>query len=88
MNITNDISKEFKWNPCDAIIGRKLIELEETPEAIKYFAQRCNELTDYAYWFFLSTLWVSYSGHSDLELWKRLFSSDRSKRKNKFCLYR
>lgn len=77
----NDISKEFKWNPCDAIIAKKLLELEETPEAIKYFAERCNELTDYAYWFFLSTLWVSYSGFSDLELWKKLFSSDRSKRK-------
>lgn len=77
----NDISNEFKWNPCDAIIGKKLVELEETPEAIKYFADRCNELTDYAYWFFLSTLWVSYSGFSDLELWKKLFSSNRAKRK-------
>lgn len=36
-----------------------------------------NELSDYAYWFMLSTLWVSYSGFSDLELWKELFSSNR-----------
>ncbi len=77
----NDISQEFKWNPCDAIIGRKLVELEKTPEAVKYFAEKCNQLSDYAYWFFLSTLWVSYSGISDLEIWKRLFSSDRPKKK-------
>lgn len=77
----NDISTQFKWNPYDAIVGRKLVELEETPEAINYFAERCNELTDYAYWFFLSTCWVSYSGFSDLELWKKLFSSDRPKKK-------
>jgi len=81
MKCMNDISTQFKWNPYDAIIGRRLVELEETPDAIKYFSERCNELTDYAYWFFLSTCWVSYSGFSELELWKKLFSSDRAKKK-------
>lgn len=76
----NDISTQFKWNLYDATIARKLIEMEETPEAIKYFSENCDELTDYAYWFFLSTLWVSYSGFSQLELWKELFSSSRPKK--------
>lgn len=77
----NDISPEFRWNPYDASVGRKLVELEKTPEAIRYFSGKASGLTDYAYWFFLSCLWVSYSGFSDLELWKELFSSNRPKKK-------
>jgi hypothetical protein len=73
----NDISKRFVWNPFDALVGAKLIELEGTPEAIRYFVKVCDDLTNYAYWFYLSTLWVSYSGHSDLELWRRLFAAKR-----------
>jgi hypothetical protein len=76
----NDISKDFRWNPTDARIGRELIKLQETPEAIKRFAAVCDDLTDYGYWFYLSTLWVSYTGFSDLNLWRRLFSSDRPRR--------
>lgn len=77
----NDISSEFKWNPYDATVAKGLIKLEKTPEAIKYFAEKSEELTDYAYWFMLSNCWVSYSGFSDLDLWKKLFSSDRAKKK-------
>lgn len=77
----NDISPYFRWNPYDAAVGRKLAELDKTPEAIKYFAEKADGLSDYAYWFFLSTCWVSYSGFSDLELWKKLFSSNRSGKK-------
>lgn len=76
-----DVSHNFQWNPYDAAVGKKLIELEQTPEAIKYFASVCDNLSDYAYWFYLSTLWVSYSGWSDLNLWKELFAADRPKKK-------
>ena len=76
-----DISKDFRWNLYDATVGKELIKLEGTPEAIQYFAEICDHLSDYAYWFFLSTLWVSYSGWSDLNLWKKLFSADRPKKK-------
>jgi hypothetical protein len=79
--IDYDISPNFKPYLFDSIISQKLIELEKTPEAIIYFSQVCKELSDYAYWFFLSTLWVSYCGWSDLQLWKGLFSSERPKRK-------
>lgn len=72
-----DISKSFKWNPRDAKIGKGIVERE----AIVYFSENCEGLTDYAYWFYLSTMWVSYSGKSDLSLWKRLFGSQRKNRK-------
>lgn len=77
----NDISSHFRWNPYDATVAKGILKYEGTPEAIKYFARVCDKLSDYAYWFLLSTLWVSYTGYSDLELWKQLFSSGRSKRK-------
>ncbi|WP_243128346.1 hypothetical protein [Clostridium chromiireducens] len=76
-----DISNNFKWNVYDAAVAKKLLELEGTPEAIKYFAEKSEGLTNYGYWFFLSTLWVSYSGYSDLNLWKSLFGSDRPGKK-------
>lgn len=53
---------------------------EATPGAIRHFAKHCSRLGDYWYWFTLSTLWVSYSGHSDLALWKRLLSAPRKGR--------
>lgn len=67
----------FKWNAVDASFAHEIIKREETPEAITYFSEHSDTLSDYAYWFFLSTLWVSYTGHSDINLWKHLFSSDR-----------
>ncbi|MGG3012270.1 hypothetical protein ABEO98_22650 [Brevibacillus parabrevis] len=77
----HDVSPYFKWNLIDQQIGNNLIEYEATPRAVTYFSEVCDRLTDYAYWFFLSTIWVSYSGHSDLQLWRKLFSSDRPKRR-------
>lgn len=76
----DDISPKFKYNAVDAEIGKRIIALEETPEAIKYLSKVCDKLTDYAYWFYLSTLWVSYTGFSDLNLWKELFSAKRKDR--------
>jgi hypothetical protein len=76
-----DVSNKFQWNPYDAKIGREMIKREGTPEAITYFNENCKGLTDYGYWFYLSTLWVSYTGYSDLDLWKELFSSLRPNRK-------
>lgn len=77
----NDISSKFKWNPYDAAVAKGLLKLEQTPEAIKYFAEKSEGLTDYAYWFMLSSCWINYSGFSNLELWRKLFSSDRAKKK-------
>jgi hypothetical protein len=76
----NDIAGNYKYNAHDAKIALEILKYEGTPEAIVYFSKHCDSLTDYNYWFILSTLWVSYSGHSDLNLWKRLFGSDRPRR--------
>jgi hypothetical protein len=75
-----DISPKFQWNLKGALVAENIIRLTETPEAIRYFASVCDDLKDYDYWFLLSTLWVSYSGGSDLALWKKLFSSGRKNR--------
>lgn len=79
----SDVSKYFTGStPYEQCVGKGIIEREETPEAILYFDEKQAGLRDYAYWFFLSVCWVSYTGHSNLETWKRLFSSERSKRKH------
>lgn len=62
------------------MIAKGLIEREASNEAIKYFADNCEKLTDYSYWYMLSTCWVSYSENYDLQKWKELFSSGRGKR--------
>jgi hypothetical protein len=58
-------------------IIKRLIALEGTPRAIKYFAKHSKKMGDYWYWFMLGTLWVNYCGESDLKLWRRLFQSKR-----------
>lgn len=76
-----DVSPNFKPNEYDMSVISDLLRYEGTPLAIQFFSNVCLRLTDYSYWFFLSTLWVSYSGHTDLKLWRRLFQSSRSNRK-------
>jgi hypothetical protein len=76
-----DVSPDYKYKAFDAQVGMELIKVEATPIAVIFFASVCHRLSNYAYWFFLGTIWVSYSGKSDLKMWKRLFSSSRPKRK-------
>lgn len=75
-----DISKYFRWNIADDTVARALIKREGTPEALTYFKDHCESLTDYGYWYMLSTLWVSYTGFTDLADWKEAFSSKRRHR--------
>jgi len=78
--MTGDISPNFQWNKKDWQTIQKVLPHEATPEAVRAFARYAYRLSDYGYWFLLSTLWVSYTGWSDLELWKQLFSSSRGGR--------
>jgi len=81
--VMQDVSKYFTGATYyEQTIGRGMIEREGTPAAITYFAKKCGPLSDYMYWFYLSTLWVSYTGHSDINAWKSLFGSSRAKRKH------
>lgn len=77
MNTRADISPDFRWNKRDAQVIEKILAHEATPQAIQVFARSAWRLTDYAYWFVLGTLWVSYTGWSDLSAWTRLFASAR-----------
>ncbi len=79
--LTRDISPAFTPSPRDAELMEDVIRFEATDGAIKRFVEVCDQLTDYGYWFGLSTLWVSYSGWSDLELWKLLFQAPRRLRR-------
>lgn len=76
----DDVLPQFSYNKSDHKIFEKILKYEGTAYAIKEFEKHCNRLSDYGYWFGLSTLWVSYTGFSDLNLWKYLFSSNRSNR--------
>lgn len=77
---TDDVPKHFKPNELDSYIITQVLKYEGTPHAIAFFSRVCDKLTDYSYWFMLGLLWVSYSGKSDLSLWKQLFRSDRPRR--------
>lgn len=77
----NNISPNWKGSTRrERRICQSVLKKEGTPNAIRYFDRHCKDLGDYWYWFLLSTLWVSYTGHSDLNLWKSLFSSTRKGR--------
>jgi hypothetical protein len=77
----NDISPNHKGtNEKDSRIILSILQYEKTPQAITRFNELCRDLTDDSYWIVLSTLWVSYSGYSDLNLWRKLFRSGRPKR--------
>lgn len=76
-----DVSPDFVANRYDAmILDKKILPYAETPKAIRRFNTEQHGLSDYGYWFTLGTLWVSYTGWSDLDLWKRLFRSTRPNR--------
>jgi hypothetical protein len=75
-----NVSGSFEPNLMDARILANLLKFESTPLAILYFSKNCHLLSDYAYWFGLSTTWVSYTGFSDLKLWRTLFLSERADR--------
>ncbi|MCT2882934.1 hypothetical protein [Lentilactobacillus buchneri] len=78
--MSRNISTAFKRSEVDGQISKHLLTFEDqaSPEAIRYFAQHCEKLTNYGYWFLLSTLWV-WAGDvtDDLDLWRKLFSSNR-----------
>lgn len=72
-----DISSNFKPSPADSEIMLKVAQRGNTKQAIRYFARHAHKLSDYAYWFGLSTLWVSNTDGHGIKEWKNLFSSSR-----------
>ena len=45
-----------------------------------WFEVNSHMMTDYSYWFILSTIWVEFTGWTSLDTWRKLFSSDRPDR--------
>jgi hypothetical protein len=78
--VGRNISKAFKPNALDSFYASELVKEPDRPRRIVYFSNICDQLSDYSYWYLLGTLWVDYSGWSDIKLWKKLFSSERPQR--------
>ncbi len=77
-----DVSPDWNGSTrAERRILKNIMGHQGTGKAVKIFAQHCDQLGDYWYWFTLSTLWVHYSGHSDLNLWRELLRSDRANRR-------
>ncbi len=53
---SQDISPQFTPDATDSKIIKKILKYEETPVAIKIFDKYKDKLSDYGYWFILSTL--------------------------------
>lgn len=79
--MNKDISKKFIPNAYDSDVAEAIIDLGETPEAMDYFMRRSYFLSDYAYWFILSTLWIGCSQFAGTETWRMLFTARRRYKK-------
>lgn len=81
MKTPNDVSPAFHGNRMDSDIASKLLNMENNvSSAVKYFRNNQQYLSNYAYWFILSVMWVKDAEAAELECWKRLFRSDRPDR--------
>ncbi|NBA28534.1 hypothetical protein GVK83_13155 [Enterococcus hirae] len=71
-----NISTSFKYNEEDA----RLISIIMTTQAekkLQVFQEVADKLSDYAYWFLLSTMWVKSSDYAPISSWKKFFSEKR-----------
>ncbi len=76
-----DISPDWTGStPAEQKITTKLIRLQKMPAALFHFSKNQGQLSNYWYWFLLSTLWVNYNGMTELATWRRLFASQRPNR--------
>lgn len=75
-----DISPDFRYSEKDAKIIQRVLKHKGTGKAIRTFSGMCRPITNYGYWFTLGSLWVDYTGWSDLAMWRALFGSKRPQR--------
>lgn len=78
--VAPNISRDFHPSRLDQETIAEITRHEGRHGAIRAFSNRCHLLSDYAYWFVLGTLWVSYTDFSNINLWRRLFQSKRPNR--------
>ena len=78
--LERNISHTFRPSEYDSQVAAQLLKHEGTHYGLEYFRATHKGLTSYSYWFLLSTLWISYTGHTDIAVWRELFSSPRKGR--------
>lgn len=79
----DNISTSYKYNELDSKLISGLLSI--IPEKqVEYFKSIANQLSDYAYWFLLSTLWVDNSTIASVSEWKQLFKEKRPSRQISF----
>lgn len=71
-----NISTGFKYNETDARL-MSIIMTTQPERKIEVFQEMANQLSDYAYWFLLSTMWVKDSNYAPISVWKKLFNEKR-----------
>lgn len=74
-----NISTAFKFNESDAKLMTRFITAK-TNQQMDCFLSIEAQLTDYAYWYLLTTMWINESTIYSIEGWKKLFSAKRSNR--------
>lgn len=76
-----DISPDFKYvTPTEQKIIQKIIKLNDDRKKLNHFIKYKHKMSDYCYWFILSTIWVDGTEKTDLKRWRALFSTNRKSR--------
>lgn len=82
--LAHDIHPKFVSNYSDSVLASDIVKMfpnnklkELAQERLIYFKNNQERASDYFYWFMLGTLWVEFTGHTSLGLWKDLFNSKR-----------
>lgn len=80
--LISPLFEKYKYHWGDQEFVNELLAktLQESPKAIRLFERRKDNLSPYGYWYFLGTLWVSYSGFYPLKNWIRLFKEKKDHR--------
>lgn len=75
----SNISTAFRYNKSDAKLLSRFMSTDPNAQ-FEVFKSISSELTDHAYWFLLSTMWVNESQIAPISDWKNLFSARRANR--------
>lgn len=77
----NDISPNFKGiTEKEVKIIEKITKSNTPKKTVNHFIKHKEKLSNYAYWFILSTIWVSSNEGASLNRWRCLFESKRQDR--------
>lgn len=82
--LSHDIHPKFVVNRNDSDLAKEIVEKfpnhrlkELAQDRLVYFKANQERASNYFYWFMLGTLWVEFTGHTSMGLWKELFNNSR-----------